>query len=171
MFQFGQGSQRQQVRLLPAISLAETYPINTLGCQIEGYEGGIKACSDKRGALYDFNRSTTAELIGHYAIDKIEAYNSYNFTKQAATFMYDTMTLGWPRSAGSEQASIDHTMFALLASTDFSIVGQFGLRPQPTNFSDMLAMNGGQDNYLLKLQKRSLISSLSYGYTAGAYYR
>jgi hypothetical protein len=171
MFQFGEGSQRQQVRLIPAISLAETYPISTLGCQIDGYKGGTKACSEKRGNLYNMNRSTTVKWIANYTVDNVGAYKAYNITEQAATFMYDTMTIGWPDSTGSEQATINHTLLALLVSTDFSIVGQFGLRPQPTNFSDVLGMNGGQENYFMKLHQRNLISSLSYGYTAGAYYR
>jgi hypothetical protein len=172
MFQFGEGSQRQSVRLLPAISLAETYLISPGGCPKEvNFTGGFNACREKRGNLYDMGRSTTVNWKSNYSLDDIAAYKTYNITGQGATFVYDTMTLGWQGSPGSEQASINQTLLALLQSFDFTIVGQFGLRPQPTNFSDMLGFNGGQDNYFMKLKKRNLIASLSYGYTVGAKYR
>ena len=54
-----------------------------------------------------------------------------------------------------------------ITSNDFSF-GQLGLGPKPTNFSDF---NNPSESFLRTLRNKSLIPSLSFGYTAGAPYR
>lgn len=46
-------------------------------------------------------------------------------------------------------------------------VGQFGLSPKPSNFSEL---NSPQPSFIQKLRDEKKIPSVSYGYTAGAYY-
>lgn len=47
-------------------------------------------------------------------------------------------------------------------------LGEFGVNPQPTNFS---TIENGQASFLTSLKDQGMISSLSVGYTAGAPYR
>jgi hypothetical protein len=46
-------------------------------------------------------------------------------------------------------------------------VGLFGLDPRPLNFSDF---DYPQRSYISTLKDEEIISSISYGYTAGSYY-
>ena len=77
---------------------------------------------------------------------------------------WDDITLGWQGSGGP---SAKHQVTAAVADPKYWL-GVFGLDPRPSNFSDF---NSGQPSFLGSLKKHNKIPSLSWAYTAGAYYR
>ncbi|KAM0163546.1 hypothetical protein ACHAPG_001071 [Botrytis cinerea] len=76
----------------------------------------------------------------------------------------DTILLGSP---GSGSPSLSSQVLATIATHDFWL-GLFGLNPAPTNFS---SKTEPAPSYMSNLKSQGHIPSLSYGYTAGAYYR
>jgi hypothetical protein len=78
-------------------------------------------------------------------------------------FGHDTVSLGYNGGGGP---TLQDQVVAGIATPDFWL-GSIGLDPEPSNFS---TMNDPQPSYLAALRNQSLIPSLSWGYTAGAYY-
>lgn len=76
----------------------------------------------------------------------------------------DTVTFGWPGSGGP---TLDRQVLAGFATKDFYI-GNLGITPHPVNFTDFF---NPQPSVLGSLRNKGTISSSSYGYTAGAYYK
>lgn len=60
-----------------------------------------------------------------------------------------------------------HQVVGGLAAKDFYL-GEFGLGPKPTNFTDF---DQNQPSFMWSLKNQSMIPSLSWGYTAGAQYQ
>ncbi|KAK5018810.1 hypothetical protein LTR16_000894 [Cryomyces antarcticus] len=80
-------------------------------------------------------------------------------------FGFDTIGLQIENSGG---VFLPHQVVAGTPAKDFWL-GYFGLDPKPANFSDF---DGSPiPSYIQTLKDRSLIPSLSFGYTAGAAYR
>ena len=82
-----------------------------------------------------------------------------------ATYGQDTVALGLSKSNGGPQ--LESQVVAAFENNDFYI-GLFGLGHEGTNFSDYNTPNA---SFLTSLKERSMIPSLSWGYTAGAVYR
>ena len=118
------------------------------------------SCPDNRGKLYDSNNSLTWVPKSTYDLGLEQNLNM----DSSGEFGFDTVTLGW---AGSGGPTYSHAVVAEYADPRYWI-GMFGLKPLPTNFSDMASP---QLSYMQYLKNSSQIPSTSYGYTAGNQYR
>jgi hypothetical protein len=149
--------------------MVETYVISSEGCakSLNWTGTGKNACEQKRGGTLDLDKSSwRANSI--YAMDNMEIFRKYNLTEMAGRFGYDTVTPGYVNAGG---IPVSHSVVAGVVDLKFFVMGQFGLRPEGTNFSDNTGQNAPQMTYVEKLKRQKSIASLSYGYTAGAYYR
>lgn len=81
-----------------------------------------------------------------------------------ASFGFDTVVLGWQ---GSGLPSATHMVIANLG-VDTYWLGNFGLNPQPTNFSNY---NDPQRSFMTAMRNTETIPSLAWAYTAGNQYR
>lgn len=150
------GSKPQDVRVLISTAGTATMVVIPEGC----VDGMPAPCADLRGKLFDYNASTTWKFNNYYdlGLDKNLGI------EDSGAFGFDTVALGWQ---GSGEPILDHQVVAGIATTDFWL-GQFGLTPRPTNFTDF---NDPQPSFIQTLKNRSAIPSLSWSYTAGAQYR
>jgi hypothetical protein len=150
--------------------MVEAYVITSDGCaEALNWTGGRTACEDKRGGVLDLNSmsaSWTSNSI--YSLDNMAVMKKYDIRNMSGRFGYDTITPGYIGSGGIPVA---HAIVVGMVDLKIFVMGQFGLRPDPTNFTDNTGMNAPQMSYMEKLKRQKSIASLSYGYTAGAYYR
>jgi hypothetical protein len=116
-------------------------------------------CVDSRGAQFNYNSSSTWYFTNYYLL----GLESNLGLSDSGMFGSDTVALGWQ---GSGEPTLNHQVVAGIATTDFWL-GQFGLTPRPTNFTDF---NNPQPSFVQTLKNRSIIPSLSWSYTAGASY-
>ncbi len=151
------GNPPQTLRVLASTTIPETWVVLPDGCTPQ--DG--KNCPDARGNLFHQNISTTWENQGIY---ELSAERNLNFTDyDNGDYGHDTLGLGYNGSGG---LSLDHQVVAGLATKDFYL-GYFGLTPRPINFS----LTESSPSYLSNLKNERKIPSLSFGYSAGAYYR
>lgn len=152
------GQPVQNVNLLISTAGYDTWVIDaSVGCP-NGLL--IHDCPDSRGMMFHTNESTSwvADSIFTLAVeDSLGLASDGNFG-------FDTITLGWQGAGGPSET---HQVIGAIADPRYW-VGSFGLRPTPTNFTDF---NSPQPSYLQSLKTSNRIPSLSWGYTAGAYYR
>lgn len=95
---------------------------------------------------------------------ELGAERNLNFTESDnGNYGNDTLTLGYDGSGGP---SLDRQVVAGIATKHFYL-GYLGLTPRPVNFSE----TESSSSYLSNLKDQSKIPSLSFGYSAGAYYR
>ena len=80
------------------------------------------------------------------------------------SFGFDDVTLGWGGSGGP---SLKNQTVGGIASKD-SYLGQFGLSPRASNFTDFTAP---VPSYMENLKAQNMIPSKSWAYTAGNQYR
>ncbi|KAB2568947.1 hypothetical protein DBV05_g12380 [Lasiodiplodia theobromae] len=85
------------------------------------------------------------------------------YEKANGNFGFDQVGLDYLGAGGT----IEHQVIATIAYEGFWF-GAFPLNPRPFNFTDM---NAPQTSFLQSLKDNNNISSLSWGYTAGAKYR
>ena len=176
------GTPAQNVRLLPGTSATAS---NTLwvviseGCPslpssssssspsslFPSTSASSNHCPDLRGGIFTPNQSSTWSTQG---LSNGGLYSLYTFEESLlgyggnAYYGYDSITLGWQ---GSGLSTLSHQIVAGIATTDFYI-GSLGLSPIPMNFT---TYNDPQPSMLKTLKNESLIPSLSWAYTAGAY--
>ena len=81
-------------------------------------------------------------------------------------FGFDSLALGYP---GSGAYTVNHQLLAGIAAKDF-YVATWGIAPRPTNLTT-IDSNHSYQSLLSRLKQSEQVPSLSYGYTAGAYYR
>lgn len=111
-------------------------------------------CRTERGGLFLANESTTWKDIGLY-----EMGNTLQLGHSGVGYYgADDICL-------NEQLTIADQVVNIVNTTDWWI-GSLGLGNKQTTFT-----NGEMPSFLSTLGNRNLIPSLSYGYTAGAYYR
>ena len=130
----------------------------------------LTSCPDDRGYLFHSNESTTwsTEGLGNgrkgvlYSL--IAVVENMLGLSGGAYYGYDTVHLGLP---GSNLPVLNHQLIAGFATNDFWL-GSLGLSPLPFNFSDF---NDPLPSFLTSLREKELIPSLSWAYTAGAYYK
>ncbi|EPE24792.1 Acid protease [Glarea lozoyensis ATCC 20868] len=128
-----------------------------------------KNCADLRGIQpfqnaaspgFQTNKSSTWNFINLYGLAFEEVWQGYS---ENGMYGFDTVGLQIQNSGGVTR---DHQIVAGIVTKDF-LHGIFSLGPKPTNFSDF---NDSQPSYLWSLKNQSLIPSLSYAYSAGAFY-
>ncbi|KAB8299070.1 hypothetical protein EYC80_001194 [Monilinia laxa] len=122
-------------------------------------------CLGSRGLKFNSNTSTTwaPNTINPGGVFALELESNLNLTGNG-NYGNDTILLGSP---GSELPSLSSQVLATITTHDFWL-GLFGLNPAPTNFSSKTEL---APSYMSNLKSQGHIPSLSYGYTAGAYYR
>lgn len=158
------GTPEQSFRVLPASRHGEIIiPIDE-GCR----KIGIPKCGDLRGAFpfqgkdsmgFMTNETKSWHNIGLYGMD-IRPEIGFD-----ANALYGLDTVGL-QVANSGGPTMDNMVVAAVAVPTV-FVGQFGLSPKPSNFSQL---DHPQPSYIQTLKDKKEIPSVSYGYTAGAYY-
>ncbi|KAA8570286.1 hypothetical protein EYC84_002593 [Monilinia fructicola] len=122
-------------------------------------------CLGSRGLKFNSNTSTTwaPNTINPGGVFALEVESNLDLSGNG-NYGNDTLMLGSP---GSELPSLSSQVLATITTHDFWL-GLFGLNPAPTNFSSKTEL---VPSYMSNLKSQGHIPSLSYGYTAGAYYR
>jgi hypothetical protein len=155
------GTPPALVYVLPSTVSTSTWVVGAWGCN-QSYNlltlpGN---CNATRGGVFDNSTSSTWDEKGNYGL-KVEEYLG---EKVEGEFGFDDVDLGYTGSG----VSLQNTTVAWFIDQIFA-VGMFGLSYRPTNFS--LAAWDMVPSFLGTLYAEKKIPSLSYGYTAGAYYR
>lgn len=165
VFQIG-APRKQVVRLLPATSMVETYVVSSRGCEVPGWDRND--CVQKRGGVFTYNQSATWIDTMPHKLDDMAVFQRYGLKDMGAEFGRDTISPGY---VDSGNVVVPSAVVGGVLDVKYFVMGQFGLRPEPTNFTDKSEMNAGQRSFMQRLKVQKSIASLSYGYTAGAYYR
>lgn len=157
------GNPEQTVRVIPATAGQSTWVIAPLGCHPD--EPGTSAflsCQESRGGLFNASQSNSWLALGNHSLG-LDA--SLGYGDFGAVYGLDTITLGFSDSIGSP--TIGSQVLAALAPKHY-YTGLFGLNHQATNLTDY---TDPHPSFLATMKKNSMITSLSWGYTAGAQYR
>ena len=117
-------------------------------------------CPDTRGSIFGSNKSSTWESKGLYSLVVEENLGIF----ANGDWGLDTVTLGLPGSA--QTAKMEKQIVAGIAAKDFYLA-EWGIRPASTNLSNL---NDPIPSLVNNLRDQGHIASLSWGYTAGAYY-
>ena len=154
------GTPPQTVQLLVSTQQPATWAISSKGCS-EG-DDNVNDCVDARGGLFDPGNSASWFRKDIYQLDEAVKLG-YQGNEQNGTYGFDKIAFS---SGGGPQISVDHQVVAAIATNKFYL-GSIGLAPQVVNFSDS---SDNSPSFISSLKNQTLIPSLSYGYTAGAYY-
>lgn len=157
------GEPEQRFRIFPATNAQETWIPVPEGCISSdppncSARRGVELFQSKTSNGFQTNESSTWTSMGLYDL-AIE--NKLDFSGNAL-YGLDTVGLG---ASNPEALSLTGQVVGGMATKDFYL-GIFGLGPKPANFTDTPI-----PSYMRNLRDRRLIPSLSFGYTAGAYYR
>ena len=152
------GTPQQFVRTFVSFAVYQTWVVLPLGCVAAEDQS---ACADARGWLFDNDTSSTFDYIGVY---DLWVGRNLGATPNAAAG-FDRVGLG---GVGEGGPTLENTTIAAFASQKMYYMGIFGINPKPTNYSDF---NDPSTSYMTQLKEQKMIPSVSFGYTAGAYYR
>ncbi|CAG8981147.1 hypothetical protein HYALB_00005862, partial [Hymenoscyphus albidus] len=150
------GSPPQPSRVIISTSSSETWVVGPQGCP-QKYGSN---CDDNRGLLFHLENSTSWTANNNFSLFLEEKLG----LEGNGQFGFDTVSLGY---TGGDVVSLEQQSVVAIASPDYWF-GLFGLDPEPSNFT---SMNDPKPSFLGNLASRTLIPSLSWGYTAGANYR
>lgn len=151
------GTPAQDVRVLISSASQATWVVIPEGCG----KRDPTSCSDDRGALFNYNQSSTWAQNGLY-----EIWNEQNLGL-SGNGLWGNDTLGLAVQ-GSGGPTLQNQVVAGIVTDNFYL-GMFGVNPKPTNYTTFTS--DPQDSYMTTLKKQKLIPSISFGYTAGAAYR
>ncbi|MCJ1359707.1 MAG: hypothetical protein MMC33_009709 [Icmadophila ericetorum] len=142
------GTPPQWVNVFPSTASEETWVIGLGGCDL------TSLCASDRGGLFELNTSSTWQELNYYdlGLDPQLGFGGIG------NYGLDNISL-------SDTISVPQQIVSVINTTDYWL-GLFGLGVTPTNFT-----NANQPTFLSSMANHSYIPSLSYGYTAGAYYR
>ncbi|TVY56660.1 Candidapepsin-2 [Lachnellula cervina] len=160
-FEIHVGTPAQTVRVLPATSWQEVWVIYGAAANVCNTSVGVPSdCSDLRGVFYDSSKSSSWEnnTQNFLGLDEAQGYSG------EGQYGYDTVGLGYTAADGP---ALKHQIVSEIVS-DTWWFGMLGLGFQPTNFS---TYGNPQNSFSGTLSSNSSISSMSWSYTAGAYYR
>ncbi|KAG9229074.1 aspartic peptidase domain-containing protein [Amylocarpus encephaloides] len=159
------GTPAQTFRVMISNESHETWVPATEACT----SSENPKCSDLRGIQpfqnepstgFKTNQSSTWEAVSFYELGLEDSIN----LSGSGQYGYETVGLGIQNSGG---LTMNHSIVAGIATNNY-MFGLLGLNPKPTNFTDF---NDPQPSLLSLLHSQSMIPSLSYSYSAGAYYR
>lgn len=167
------GTPPQVVKLLISTSGQETWAVTPDACEADDAN-----CRNGRGHLYNMSSSSTWNQNDFFLLT-----DESNIGEGGqGLYGYDRLQTGWQGGGGvAVNRSIVagsstgpylgkcfmDSMYSGEQHANFTS-GQLGISPRPTNFSDF---NDPEPSFLTLLKESDQISSLSYGYTAGAFYR
>jgi hypothetical protein len=159
------GTPPQNFTVLPATNSPHIYipvaddcqRINRTDC---GELRGVSTFGNRPSPGFQSNASSTWDLIGLY---EIGVNRDLGYTGNGISG-YDTVALG--KNSTSEAVSLEKQVVTAYATPDLWI-GQLGLGTKKVAFRQNEEVN----STLLGLKIKGVISSLSFGYTAGASYR
>ena len=152
------GTPQQFVRTFISWAVYQTWVVLPVGCSAAKDQS---ACADKRGWLFDNDTSSTFDYVGVY--DLWVGRNLGDTPNSAVGF--DRVGLS---GVGENGPTLDNTTVACFASEMMYYVGIFGINPKPSNFT---GFDDPTTSYMTQLKEQKMIPSVSFGYTAGAYYR
>ncbi|KAH0547960.1 hypothetical protein GP486_008299 [Trichoglossum hirsutum] len=152
------GTPSQNVRLLCSTSGSSIWPVLPQGCAA----GDPNDCPTRRGFTFKSNASLTWTEVGLFELPLV-AERPLGYTGNG-DFGFDNVTVGWQGYGGP---TLEHQVVAGIATKNFSWMGMLGLTSHGTNFTDF---NDPQPSLLTSLKSKGLVSSSSWGYTAGAPY-
>ncbi|KAL5387148.1 hypothetical protein DPSP01_003759 [Paraphaeosphaeria sporulosa] len=161
------GTPEQTFRVLPASRHGETIIPIAEGCL--KMRNAPSNCGKLRGAYafqgkdsngFIVNETKSWQEIGLYEMG-IRPEIGFD-----ANALYGLDTVGL-QVANSGGPTLKNMVVAGVAEPTV-FVGQFGLSPKPSNFSEL---DSPQPSFMQKLRDEKQIPSVSYGYTAGAYYK
>jgi hypothetical protein len=159
------GTPEQNFRVFPAPAMGETIvPIDD-GCNGPkdlpdcGKLRGVSTFKGMPSGGLQVNESSTWSEIGIYHLD---LKPDLGFTGKGL-YGLDHMGLMVQNSGGPYMEN------AVVAAVKTKVIwnGLFGLSPKGSNFSEF---SNPQPSYMTNLKNKNMIPSLSFGYTAGAYY-
>ncbi|ERF72236.1 hypothetical protein EPUS_02123 [Endocarpon pusillum Z07020] len=146
------------MRVLPSTSGSSVWVVVAEGCNPAT---DPQDCPERRGELFASNASSSLVQKGFYELPlQAEEILGYSGNGQ---FAYDQITLGGNGAGGP---ALNNTMFAGIATKDF-LIGTMGLTPWGVNFTDS---NNPVPSLLTSLKNAGLVTSNSWGYSAGAFY-
>lgn len=119
-------------------------------------------CTVARGGTYDASKSKNWVEKSIYQLGA-EANLGYNQNSDNGEYGFDTLGVA---VQGGGNVSLARQLIAGIATKDF-FLGNLGLADRSLNFANSASETG----FFSQLRSQNLIPSLSYGYTAGAFYR
>lgn len=122
-----------------------------------------KNCSDTRGQLFDTGRSSS--WLDQKTWTLSEETNLNISPNDTGNYGYESLGITQVETSQTSNLTLGHQVIAAIETKDFYL-GSLGLTPRVPNF-----YQNTQGNFLQSLKDKQNIPSLSYGYTAGAYYR
>ena len=152
----GFGTPAQSLNLLVSTSSTQPWVVASEACS----GNATQDCATARGGLFDSNASSTWQDKGTY---ELEAELNLGID-EIGDFGIDSLTLGIP---GSHAVTQNKQMLARIAN-DVFYLSSLGLYPAATNLTDF---NHPYPSLIQNLKQQNLISSLSWSYTAGAYFQ
>ncbi|KAG4432803.1 hypothetical protein IFR05_011714 [Cadophora sp. M221] len=148
-------------RVLPATSWQETWVVYGAAAQVCNTSVGVKAdCEEDRGGFFDSAKSSTWKQGDQYQL-QLEEMLGYEGVGQ---YGFDTVGLGFRTDTGP---TLTNQIVSEIVSDDWWF-GMLGMGFQPTNFT---GYESPQASFADTLYTNGTISSMSWSYTAGAYYR
>ncbi|RDW74958.1 hypothetical protein BP6252_06100 [Coleophoma cylindrospora] len=160
-FEIRVGTPATTVRVLPATSWQEVWVIwGDIPGVCNTTEGVSADCGDERGGLWEATSSSTWQQ-GDQLFLGLNQDLGYSGQGQ---YGFDTVGLGY---SSDEGPTLTHQIVAEISSNSY-FFGQLGIGFQPTNFT---GYGDPQASFSDTLYSNGTISSMSWSYTAGAYYR
>ena len=126
-FSLGYGTPPQYIHSLVSTSIPQPYIVIPGGC----LSSDPSDCSAARGNIFYPNTSSTWQSLGDYTL----VFEENLGINDAGNFAFESITLGLSGSSGASYA-LDHQVVTGVITKDF-FVATWGLRPAPTNFTDL----------------------------------
>ena len=144
------------LRALVSTLVPETWVVSEAGCG----PGSVSNCVDSRGGTFSSKASSLWHSFGNWSLGEEE--NIDVDQKEGGEVGWDTLGI---QAQGVGPLTLDNQTVLALIRKDFWL-GNLGLAIRAPAYD-----NGTHPSFLSALRTKNLIPSLSYGYTAGAYYR
>ncbi|KAL9032870.1 MAG: hypothetical protein Q9214_007777, partial [Letrouitia sp. 1 TL-2023] len=155
------GSPFQKFEVLISTKSTFTLLVDPVGCEPSDFTA--ENCPFYRGGIFDSNKSTTWQYEGSFTL-YLEENLGPKFN-DSPNFGFEKVSLGSSNTTGGP------TLASQVVGTygiNAFYNGLFGLNNQVTNFT---SLTDSHPSFISTLLSERLIPSLSWSYTAGAYYR
>ena len=144
------------LRVLVSTLVPETWVVLESGCG----PGSASNCTDSRGGTFSIKASGSWTNFGNWSLGEEQNIDVDQST--GGVVGWDTLGI---QAQGVGPLTLDNQTILALERKDFWL-GNLGLAVRAPAYD-----NGTHPSFLSALRTKNLIPSLSYGYTAGAYYR